>query len=132
EVMVQTRRAQKPTSRAERHNAAWGKRFLVIVTMLLTGSWSAAQSSKLSGDLQALPSTATVKVVAQYYNPPTSADLNAAKNLGASNGKGLGLVKAYRFTISRGQLTKLISQDSNLKYVSLDRPLRGAMNNAVP
>jgi len=118
--------------RGERRNAAWGRRFVVLVTMLLAASCSVAQSSKLSRDLQALPSAATVRVVTQYYNPPTSTDLNTAKALGASNGKGLGLVKGFRFTISQGQLTKLISQDSNIKYISLDRPLRGAMNNAVP
>src|SRR6266851_2924501 len=130
--MQQTRRSQKPVSRWERHSAAWGKRFGVLILVLLTVSWSAAQSSKLSRDLQALPSGTTVNILVQYYNPPTSTDVNAAKGLGASNGKGLGLVKGYRWTMSQGQLSNLISKDSNIKYISLDRPLQGAMNNAVP
>ncbi len=128
----QTRRSRKPMGRWARHSAAWGKRFGVLVLVLLAASWSAAQSSKLSRDLQSLPSSATVTVLVQYYNPPASTDLNAAKGLGASNGKGLGLVKGYRWTMSQGQLSNLISKDSNIKYISLDRPLQGAMNNAVP
>src|SRR5713226_6821081 len=130
--MEQTRKKRKPAGRGERHSAAWGKRFGVLVLVLLTASWSAAQSSKLSRDLQSLPSSATVTVLVQYYNPPTSTDLNAAKGLGASNGKDLGLVKAYRWTLSQGQLSSLISKDPNIKYISLDRSLQGAMNNAVP
>src|SRR5258708_1322605 len=130
EFMVRTRK--KPAGRDERHSAAWGKRFGVLIVVLLAASWSTAQSSKLSRDLQALPSDATVSVVVQYYNPPTATDLYAAKGAGAGNGKGLGLVKAYRWTLSRGQLSSLISNDSNVKYISLDRSLQGAMNNAVP
>src|SRR5712671_5009948 len=131
ESMARTRK-KKPTGRGERHSAAWGKGLRVLVLVLLTASWSAAQSSKLSRDLQAMPSNAAVSVLVQYYNPPTSADLNAAKGLGASNGKALRLVKGYRWTMSPKQLSNLISSDSNIKYVSLDRPLQGAMNNAGP
>src|SRR5207253_8009090 len=58
--------------------------------------------------------------------------VNAAKGVGASNGKAVGLVKGYRWTMSQGNVPSLISKDSNIKYVSLDRPLKGAMNYAVP
>src|SRR6266566_2160801 len=128
----QTRRSRRPMGRWARHSAAWGKRFGVLVLVLLAASWSAAQSSKLSRDLQSLPSSATVNVVVQYYNPPTTTDVNAAKGVGASNGKAFGLVKGYRWTMSQGNVPSLISKDSNIKYISLDRPLQGAMNNAVP
>src|SRR5216684_3436196 len=131
ECMVGTRK-KKPSGWDERHSAAWGKRFGVLIVVLLAASWSTAQSSRLSRDLQALPSDASVSVVVQYYNPPTAIDLYAAKGAGAGNGKDLGLVKAYRWTLSRGQLSSLISKDSNVKYISLDRSLQGAMNNAVP
>jgi serine protease AprX len=129
---VQTRKTRKPVGREERLSAACGKRLGLLLVVLLMASWSAAQSSKLSRDLQALPSSATVSVLVQYYHPPTSTDLTVAKGLGASNGKGLGLVKGYRWTMSQGQLSNLINKDSNIKYISLDRRLQGAMNNAVP
>ncbi len=125
-----SRKLRKP-GKGERHSAAWGKRFAVLL-VALTASWSAAQSSKLSRDLQALPSNAAVRVLVQYYNQPTSTDLNVAKGLGASNGKGLRVVKGYRWTMSPRQLSNLISKDSNIKYISLNRSLQGAMNNAVP
>src|SRR5437879_5569443 len=111
--MLRTRKPGKPAGRDQRHSAAWGKRLSLLLMTLLTASWSAAQSSKMSRDLQSLPSSgAAVGVLVQYYNPPTSTDLNAAKGLGAGNGKGLGLVKGYRWTMSQGQVSKLISQDS--------------------
>src|ERR1700752_1973349 len=105
--MSQTLKPKSP-NRGERYSAPWGKRVGLLVLVLLTASWSAAQSSKLSKDLQALPSSASVSVLVQYYNPPTSTDVNAAKGLGASNGKGLGLVKGYRWTMSQGQLSNLL------------------------
>src|SRR5438552_4254848 len=130
--MRQTRKSQKPANRGECHSAAWGKCLAVLLVILLSASWSVAQSLKLSRDLQALPSSTTVSVIVQYYNPPTTTDLNAAEGAGASNGKGLGLVKGQRWTMSQGHLSNLISKDSNIKYISLDRPLQAAMNNAVP
>src|SRR5712691_4044484 len=119
-------------NRKIKRSAIWGMRPAVLLLLLLTASWSAAQSSKMSKDLQAVPSGTTVNVVVQYYNPPTTTDVNAAKGVGASNGKAVGLVKGYRWTMSQGNVPSLISKDSNIKYVSLDRPLKGAMNYAVP
>src|SRR5712692_1790146 len=119
-------------NRKSKRSATWGKRTAVLLLVLLTASWSVAQSSKISKDLQAVPSGTTSNVVVQYYNPPTTTDLNAAKSAGASNGKALGLVKGYRWTMSQGNVQSLINKDSNVKYVSLDRPLKGAMDYAVP
>src|SRR6266568_5293299 len=115
-------------NRKIKRSAIWGMRTAVLLLVLLTASWSAAQSSKMSKDLQAVPSGTTVNVVVQYYNPPTTTDVNAAKGVGASNGKAVGLVKGYRWTMSQGNVPSLISKDSNIKYISLDRPLKGAMN----
>src|SRR6266436_10223433 len=81
-------------NRKSKRSATWGKRTAVLLLVLLTASWSVAQ--KISKDLQAVPSGTTSNVVVQYYNPPTTTDLNAAKSAGASNGKALGLVKGYR------------------------------------
>src|SRR5712692_2524520 len=62
-------------NRKIKRSAAWGKRTAVLLMALLTASWSVAQSSKISKDLQALPSGTTANVVVQYYNPPTTTDL---------------------------------------------------------
>jgi serine protease AprX len=99
---------------------------------LTMSSQAFGQSSKISPDLQAVGSNSNVNVIVQYFNPPNSNELKAANLVGAANGKGLGLVKAYRWTLSRGKVPQFVSQDPNIKYVSLDRPLKGAMNYAVP
>src|SRR6266436_1784875 len=119
-------------NRKSKRSATWGKRTAVLLMVLLTASWSVAQSSKISKDLQAVPSGTTSNVVVQSYNPPTTTDLNAAKSARASNGKALGLLKGYRWTMCEGNVQSLINKDSNVKYVSLDRPLKGAMDYAVP
>ena len=75
---------------------------------------------------------ATSALDVMYYTPPTSTDVNTAKGLGCSNGKAIGLVKGYGWAMSQGNVSSLISKDSNIKYVSLDRKLQSAMNYAVP
>ena len=120
-------------SRTRTNRACSGTgRWMGLLALVLTATLGWGQSSKMSKDLQAVPSGTTVNVVVQYYNPPTTTDVNAAKGVGASNGKAVGLVKGYRWTMSQGNVPSLISKDSNIKYISLDRPLKGAMNYAVP
>src|SRR2546427_536150 len=88
-------------NRDVKRSAIWGMRTAVLLLVLLTASWSAAQSSKMSKDLQAVPSGTPVNVVVQYYNPPATTDVNAAKAQGASNGKAIGLLKGYRWSMSQ-------------------------------
>src|SRR6266852_9739751 len=119
-------------NRKIKRSATWGDHTALVLVGLLTASWSVAKTSKMSKDLLAHPSSTTVNVLIQYYTPATSTDVNTAKGLGASNGKAFGLVKGYRWTMSQGNVASLISKDSNVKYISPDRPLKGAMNYAVP
>src|SRR5260370_42457522 len=60
--------------RTIKRSATWGKRTAVLLMVLLTASWSVAQSSKISKDLQAVPSGTTSNVVEQDYKPPTTTD----------------------------------------------------------
>src|SRR6266568_1555832 len=120
--------------RNERDNAVnnvLGRGLPLLGAVLLTTSLAFGQSSKISRDLANLPSSKVVNAVIQYYTQPTSTDINAAKSAGATNGKALGLVKGYKWTISQGSVQSLLSKDPNIKYVSLDRPLKGAMNYAA-
>lgn len=113
-------------------SAAWGNRYFTLLALILAPSLAAGRSSKISKDLADLPSNATVNVIVQYYNSPGTSDSNAANSVGATNGKKLGLIKSARYTLSAGAAAKLVSIDTNVKYISVDRPLRGAMNYAVP
>src|SRR5712691_8539582 len=112
-------------------SAAWGNRNFPLCALILTASLALGQSSKISKDLASLPPKASVSVLVQYSSTPTSLDINAAKSLGATNGKALGLIKGYIWTMSPASVQSLISKDSNIKYVSPDRPVRGSMNFAV-
>src|SRR5437667_12798830 len=53
----------------------------------------------MSPDLQALGPNSNVNVIVQYYNPPNGNELNAGGLIGATNGKSLGLVKAYSWRL---------------------------------
>jgi serine protease AprX len=114
------------------HSAAWKRHAAFWMLTLTMASLAFGQSSKISPDLQALPPGGSVNVIVQYYNPPSSNELNVANAAGARNGKPLGLVTAFGWTVSPGSVQNLVSQDPNVKYVSPDRPLKGAMNYAVP
>src|SRR6266851_2705651 len=103
-----------------------------LCALIMTAGFAFGQSSKISKDLANLPSSASVNVVVQYFSTPTSSDLDAAKSVGAANGKKLGLIKSYNWTVLQGNVKNLVANDANIKYVSLDRPLQGAMNYAVP
>jgi serine protease AprX len=108
-----------------KHTALW-------IVILSLGGLAFGESSKLSPDLQAVGPNTNVNVIVQYYNPPTNNELDFANSVAAANGKKLGLVKAYALKTSPAYVQNLITQDPNIKYVSLDRPLKGAMNYAVP
>jgi serine protease AprX len=106
-------------------SAAWGGCLTALAVLLSVGM--AFGQSKLSKDLQALPSGTAVNVVIQYYNPLTSTDTNYAKSVGATVCKGLGLIKGNGFSsMSPTAAARLVSLDTNVKYISVDRKLQMA------
>ena len=123
---------RRKAKRKTRHSAVWGSRTIALGTLLLLTTFAAAQSSKMSRDLQDMPDGQQANVLIQYYMPPTRIDVNAAKSVGGRNGKALGLVKGYKWAMTPGNVQSLLAKDPNVKYVSVDRPLQGAMNLAAP
>jgi serine protease AprX len=109
----------------QRHGAALGGRVAAFLVLLLTGSLAFAGSSKVSKDLSNLSSTSNVNVIVQYYNAAGTADTNAATAVGATNHKAFGKGKLHRYTMTPGAAAKLVA-NSNVKYISPDRPLKGA------
>ncbi len=123
----------KPTTPALPSGAAWGTRLLLLITsFLLVAGVAFGQSPKLSSDLQNLPSGTATNVIVQYYNPPGKSDSYAASSVGATNGRALGLIKGNKYHMSVVAAQNLVNIDSNVKYISPDRPLKGAMNFAIP
>ena len=122
----------KPTTPRLPRGASWGTRLLVLLGLfLLTASVAFGQSTKISKDLQNLPSGTTADVIVQYYNPPGKSDSDAASSVGATNGKALGLIKSTKYKMSAGGAQTLVSIDSNVKYISPDRPVQGALDLAA-
>ena len=105
-------------------SAAWGG-CLAVAVLLVSSGTASGQSSKVSKDLQSLPSATSVNVAIQYYNPPTSTDANYARSVGATPGKAVGLIKGSGYAaMSPTAAAKLVSLDTNVKYISVDRKLQ--------
>src|ERR1019366_9711928 len=96
--------------------AAWGKRCLTLCVFLLTASLAFGGSSKLSKDLQNLPSGQSTNVIVQYYKTPTTTDTNAATSAGATKLKKLGSFRGHGYSMSGAAAAKLVSLNSNVKY----------------
>ncbi len=79
--------------------AAWARHTAFWIAILTMANLAFGQSSKMSPDLQALGPNSNVNVIVQYYNPPNGNELNAGGLIGATNGKSLGLVKAYSWRL---------------------------------
>ena len=79
--------------------AAWARHTAFWIAILTMANLAFGQSSKMSPDLQALDPNSNVNVIVQYYNPPNGNELNAGGLIGATNGKSLGLVKAYSWRL---------------------------------
>src|SRR5579859_1501939 len=118
-------------SRSQLHHAAW-KHTAFCIVILTMASLAFGQSSRIAPDLQALSPNGNVNVIVQYNTSPSNRELNSANAAGATNVKALGLANAYLWTMSPAQVKNLLNQDPNVKYVSPDRPLNGAMNYADP
>jgi hypothetical protein len=90
-----------------------------------------AGSSKKSPDLEKLAPGDTVQVIVQYRSLPGLDQLN---RLGARGGKILNTLTAVAgvtVSIPPGALDALAA-DPAVTYISLDRPVFGAMNYSVP
>ena len=79
--------------------AAWARHTAFWIAILTMANLAFGQSSKMSPDLQALGPNSNVNVIVQYYNPPNGNELNAGGLVDATNGKSLGLVKAYSWRL---------------------------------
>src|SRR5713101_43965 len=105
--------------------------FFSIIFAITLGATAAAQTSKLSPDLQKLTASQTTNVVIQYFTPPTAAEANLAQSVGAGNGKALGLIKGISYNMSPVAASKLLSLDPNIKYISVDRALNMASDSVM-
>ena len=116
--------------------AHWGqkegdsvRRFVILILLGALTATAAADTSKLSPDLQ--KSTASsARVVVQYNNPPSLLDLQLLSLLGSIL-NSLPLVNGIVAELPLSNILSLSNQ-SNVKYISLDRTLSPTLSNAAP
>lgn len=77
---------------------------------------------KLSPDLSAAPSGATVPVIVRYAQAPAQSETNSILNLGGILGNALSLINAQAAVVPVDSLPALTS-DPNVLYISMDRPV---------
>src|SRR5690349_18019970 len=105
------------------------KKFLIVL-LLAAATAAYADTSKLSPDLQKYSGT-QARVVVQYNNPPSLLDLESITGLLGSIVNSLPLVNAIVADLPLSSILSLSNQ-TNVKYISLDRPLSPTLSNAAP
>lgn len=140
---MRTFRSPKPASRNERHSAAWGKRFgvlLVLATSMAFGQ-GRGNSGRLSPELNGMFSQAVqgkdhgqkVDVIVQYTSVPTNAEYSTMNQRGGQLKARLHMIKGAAFTIPVHALVAL-NGDPKIQFVSIDHPMNVAddlTNDAV-
>ena len=105
------------------------RKFLVI-WILAAVAVASADDSKISPDLKKV-STPKPTVVVQYNQPPSLLDLQGLLNLAGSI---LGSVPIVNGVVAQLPLSQILSlsNQANVKYISLDRTLTPTLSNAAP
>ena len=123
-----------------RHSGGTMKKF-VIAMLILAGTLAQADDSKISPDLRANPSSQKVQVVVQYA-PGTQVTcsgllglvgcvVNDVLKLGGTILGQLPLVNGVVAVLDGNGIVNLSNQ-SNVVYISADRPLTPALSSAAP
>ena len=103
----------KVTSRG-RHLAFW--------CVILGATLAFATPRRMSKDLRKQSSDSWVNVIVQYRVPPTQAHFDKVIARGGMLQQNLPMINGGAFTV-KGSSLKALSKDSNVAYVSLDRPV---------
>src|SRR3984957_15484950 len=105
------------------------KKFLLLLLIVILPVAAAAGPAKLSPDLQ--KSTAPkARVIVQYNSQPGLLDLNLLGTLGSIL-NSLPLVNAIVADLPLSNILSLSNQN-NVKYISIDRTLSPTLSNAAP
>src|SRR6202049_3450391 len=116
------------------------KKFLLLL-LIATVTWAHADNSKISPDLQNYPATQKAQVIVQYA-PGTQVNcsgllglvdclVNDVLKLGGTILSALPVVNGLLAVLDGNGILNLSNQ-SNVVYISLDRPLTPTLSNAAP
>jgi serine protease AprX len=102
----------------------------LVIFLLAAVTLAHANDAKLSPDLKKV-SAPSVTVVVQYNQPPSLLDLRLILNLAGSILNDLPLVNGVVANLPVANILTLSNQ-ANVKYISLDRALKPSLSNAAP
>jgi serine protease AprX len=108
----------------------WASLSILMLTMMVAPKHAQGQSSKLAPELTNIPAGQKVNVIVQYNSRPSVGLLTAVLNLGGTLLQDLSLLNESAFQVPGSALNAIVS-NSNVVYVSLDRPVQshGYSNN---
>ncbi len=102
------------------------------VLILLTGALAAfGGSPKIARDLDNVAPGSTVDVIIQYRQAPTAAHHQRVHDKGGEYKGDLSVIKGGHYGVPAKALAEL-ANDPDVVAISPDRPLQGALDNAVP
>ena len=122
-------------------SAVWGKKVLVALTLILSASLAFAGPRKMSHDLESRASSSssqnaraskisdTVDVIVQFKHEPGTKDHQRVANHGGKLKRQFGHFRGALYTVSAARLAEL-ANDSNVAYVSPNRPIHGSSTSA--
>src|SRR6266478_8287456 len=133
--MFATPETRGPSNDSVLKTTTWGARLalLTLITLVVAGLCLADGKHKLSKDLDALKgshSGATVDVIIQFNQTPTDAHHQKVQNKGGVLKTKLDFIKGAHYSVPVESLDAL-ADDPDVAYISPDRPVRGALDNAV-
>jgi len=112
-------------------SAAWGKKVLVALTLILSANLAFAGPRKMSHDLESKTSgkSGKVDVIVQFNHVPNANDHQRVANHGGKLKRQLGHFRGALYTVSAARLAEL-ANDPNVAYVTPDRQLHGSSTTA--
>src|SRR5258707_1035622 len=103
----------------------------VLGIVLAGGGAASCATSKISRDLQNLPSGTSLDVIVQFASAPTKTALSSVTVPGGTLNKQLGLIKGALYHLPAAAISAL-NNNPNVKYVTPDRKLKGHLEFAEP
>lgn len=103
----------------------WGKALLIMSALILCSNLAFAGSHKISKDLRGKDPSSQVDVIVQFDHAPTATYHQKIVDRGGKLKRELGNFKGAVYTMPVSELEDL-AKDPAVKYISMDRPLRGS------
>ncbi len=107
------------------------RRFFSLLLILALSTLALADDSKLAPELIGISPTATVNVIVQYNQAPTTSLLQGILDLGGQLLEALPIVNGLVASLTGSQILNLSNQ-SNVVYISSDRQVLNLLSNAAP